>query len=165
MITVDAGAQRDTKLKTNKEQKHTPRYQGVGLTFCLARNLGGQPNLGRPQLLSHRGRRLLASPPFGRPPFACHSTRSFGQYSNTLTQGLGPMPNFSIPPRTRPFGPGPSTLLVTCRTALRRPNLPISVSLTKCRSPLTEAGQSFQTPTSACSERPLDCGLQRSSST
>ena len=63
---------------------------------------------------------------------------------------------------------GPShilSFLVTSRTAPRRPNLPISVSWTKFRCLLTEAFHSFQTRTWACSERPLHCGLQRSSST
>ena len=114
--------------------KNNTRYQGVGLTFSLARNLGGQPNLGRPQLVSHRGRSLLASPPFGRPPRACHSMRSFVQYSNTLTQRRGPIPNSSILLGPDRLVRGPShilTLLVTCRTAPRRPNLTTSASWTK----------------------------------
>ena len=67
-------------LEPNEEEsvdkKTTHGYQGVGLTFSLARKHGGRPT-------------------FGRPPLACHSTRSFGQYSNRLTQGRGPIPNSS----------------------------------------------------------------------
>ena len=50
--------------------------QGKRLTFTFARNLGRLPT-------------------WALPPLACHSMRSFGQFSNTLAQGRGPTPNSS----------------------------------------------------------------------
>ena len=81
------------------EQKTTHGYQGSGAYVLFGRNLGHMPTWA-----------LL--------PLARNRMKSFGQYSIMLRARAGSKPNSSTPPRTGPFGPGPShilSLLVRCR--------------------------------------------------